>query len=64
MKDFTRKLIEDRLSIKATQRLRRYITPREVSQIFISKNYAIENIEKEFIKQLDKVINEFLEKKQ
>ena len=63
MKDNTRKLVEDRLVIKATQRLRRHIQPRELARFFSLNNYQIDKLETEFIKSLDKLINEFLEKK-
>ena len=63
MNDNTRKLLEDRLIIKTTQRLRRHIQPREISQFFVNNKYKIDKLETEFIKSLDKLINEFLEKK-
>ena len=64
MKEFTRKLIEDRLVIKATQRLRRHIKPKEIGLFFSKNNYKIDSIEREFIKAIDKTINEFLGGKQ
>lgn len=63
MKDNTRKMVEDRIIIKATQRLRRHIQPRELSQFLVNNKYQIDKLETEFIKGIDKLILEFLEKK-
>lgn len=56
-----RKLIEDRLSIKATQKLKRYISIPELSQFFMRNRGKVENAHKDYIKSLDKIINEYLE---
>lgn len=64
MREPLRKIIEDRLVIKTTQKLRRHIQPREITQFFINNKYKIEKVETEFLKAMDKLINEFLEKKQ
>lgn len=64
MREPLRKIIEDRLVIKTTQKLRRHIQPREITQFFINNKYKIEKADTEFLKTMDKLINEFLEKKQ
>ena len=64
MREPLRKIIEDRLVIKTTQKLRRHIQPREITQFYINNKYKIEKVETEFLKAMDKLINEFLEKKQ
>lgn len=56
-----RKLLEDRIAIKATQKLRRYITPPEISKFFMRNRGNIENTYTDYIKALDKLINEYLE---
>ena len=55
------KLLEDRLYIKATQQLRRHLTPKEFREFFIKNKYKLESTQRQLIKDLDKLINEFLE---
>ena len=56
-----RQMLEDRIAIKATRKLRRYITPSEVSKFFMSNRGNIENTHQTYIKDLDKLINDYLE---
>lgn len=58
-----RKMLEDRLAIKSTQKLKRHIQPREIAQFFTNNKYKLDTIETKFIKDLDKLLNDFLEKK-
>lgn len=54
-------MLEDRLSIKSTQRLKRHITAIELSKFFMQNRGKIENIHKTYLKELDKLINDYLE---
>jgi hypothetical protein len=56
-----RDLVTDRVSIKATRKLRRKITPSEISQLLRKYQGKLINTEKQYIKEIDKIINTFLE---
>lgn len=56
-----RQMLEDRLTIKATQVLRRRITTKELTVFFIKHTHDAERIEQEFTKQLDKLLEKYLE---
>lgn len=57
----TRKRLEDRISIKATQRIRRKITNKEQAMFFVRNRGNIEKLEAKFDRDMDKIINEYLE---
>ncbi len=63
MSKFTlKKKIEDRLFIKATQRLRRKISTKEVIMFFLHNRGAIETLESRYNKEIDTIINTYLDK--
>ncbi len=62
MKPSLRQMVEDRIYVKATQVLRRRITQRELSTFFIHNTTALEKTYQQFEKELDKVLEAYLEK--
>lgn len=54
-------MIEDRLTIKTTQRLKRHISSVDIKKFFTKKRYDLMKVEEKFIKDIDEVIKEFLE---
>lgn len=58
----TRKRLEDRLYIKASQVLRRHLTPKELAKFFAGNKGNLRNLERQFDKELDLVILDYLEK--
>lgn len=56
-----RQRIEDRLAIKATQRLRRRITTKEATLFFLHNRGKLDNVEIEYNKKIDQIINDYLE---
>ena len=56
-----RKLLEDRITIKATQKLKRHISIPELSKFFMHNRGKVENAHTDYLKALDVIINEYLE---
>ena len=56
-----RNLLEDRIVIKATQRLRRHLTYTELISFFTKRRGKIESTHHQYIKDLDAIINDYLE---
>lgn len=54
------KMIEDRISIKVTQRLRRKPKPTDYSKFFTKNRYKIQSLEAKLIKDIDDLIKEYM----
>jgi uncharacterized protein (DUF39 family) len=63
MNNQLRKLVEDRLYIKATHVLRRKITTKELSTFFIHNTHPVDKLYQQFINELDNIIKTYLEAK-
>ena len=58
-----RKLVEDRLYIKATHVLRRKISQKELSSFFIHNTHPVDKLYQQFMDDLDALIKKYLEEK-
>lgn len=61
LKPETRKRLEDRLIIKATQKIRRHLKPHEIAMFFVHNRGQIERAEQEFNELIDSIVNNYLE---
>lgn len=61
MTPMLRQILEDRLSIKCTQTVKRHITHRELATFFIKNTHYVDKVYKEFIRELDVLIELYLE---
>ena len=61
MKPEIRRTLEDRLAIKTTQILRRRITNKEQTSFFIKNTHTVDKLHTQFLSELDKLIEKYLE---